>query len=168
MRILPSVITISVLALGWSHLSCSGRLEASRASSVDQSNSIDLDNKVPTVKFCDVLRKPFLYEAKTILIKARLSRYRDYITFYDENCVPTHPLISVEFDPSFQYVTVNEAVGNLDQIVRGSKNAWEGNVSVFVSAIGFFKEIPSNQRADYTELQYRFTVKKVSEIETTK
>ncbi|HEX8130354.1 MAG TPA: hypothetical protein VF527_14725 [Pyrinomonadaceae bacterium] len=167
-RLSPSIFTVAMLALGCAQLSCSHPPGGSKASSVEQSRSTDPDIEVPTIEFCDVLRKPFLYEAKTIKIKARLSRYREYITFYDKGCVPGHPLVGVVFDPSFQYETVSEAGRNLNQIIRGSEDAGEGNISVFVAAVGFFKEIPSNQRADYTELQYQFIVGKVTEIDTLK
>jgi hypothetical protein len=149
-----------VLALGVILTSCSLASKATKGQDASR-NGQDTPSEVPIVEFCNLLKNPFQYEARLIRIKARLSRFRDYVTFYDPNCVPTHPLISVVFSPSFQHETESETGKRLDQIINGSIEAREGNVSVFVSAVGLFKAIPSSERSDFTELQYEFTIREI-------
>jgi hypothetical protein len=136
-------------------------IKGSKAVSESRLKSSETSTEIPTVEFCDILKKPFLYQSKIIKIRGNMSRFQDYITFYDERCVPRHPLISVVFDPPFQGYTESKASENLIQIVRGDKEAREGHISIFVSAVGLFEKIPSNERNDFTELQYKFTIRSI-------
>lgn len=160
--ILPAITLIAMgLAFAVALTSCSSPSKPTKALTQDSNKSQSNPSEVPTVEFCELLKDPLQYQATVMRIKARLSRFRDYMTFYDPNCVPTHPLISVLFSQSFQYETESETGQRLGQIISGSKEAREGNVSVVLSAVGSFRAIPRSERQDYTELQYEFTIKTI-------
>lgn len=79
---------------------------------------------------------------------------------------PPHPLIGVVFNESSGYSTQEEAGKTLDKIIRGNeKVARDGKVAVTVAAVGLFEAIPRNELRDYTEIQYRFTIRKIESIE---
>ena len=161
---LLAVFTIAVAMIGITQVSCASPTERTQALQEEKLKQDDTSSEIPTVELCEVLKKPFLYQSKVIRIDGNLGRFQDYITFYDEDCVPKHPLINVEFDSSFQSDFKGEASAKLDQIVRGSKEARDGNVKVFVSSIGLFESIPTNETRDFTELQYRFSIRKILEV----
>lgn len=162
MEILPAAVFITIgLVSVWGQSSCSSPRRESKIAVQEMSKSSITSVEIPTVEFCEVLKRPFLYQSKIIKIKGDMGRFRDYITFYDESCVPTHPLIGVVFDHSFQY-NYKDAVGHeLSQIIHGSEEANEGKIHIFVSAVGLFEAIPQDERSDFTEIQYRFTIRNI-------
>lgn len=119
---------------------------------------------IPRVKLCELLRNPMAYKGQVIRIDSTLGRFRDYVTFYDSNCVPKHPLIKVQFSPSLKYEKGNQGE-KLRQIITGSKEAREGNVHLLVSAIGLYEPIPRDRRSDFSELQYEITITSIEMLE---
>lgn len=158
-----AIIVAAVLTFGLTqYFSCryDNRPEFSAAQTLEgPSASAD----IPRVEFCELLRNPFAYEGQVIRIESTLGRFRDNVTFYDPGCVPRHPLVSVLFSPSLEYETQSEAGEKLRQIMKGSNEANEGDVHLFVSAVGTFEPIPRERRRDFTELQYEFTVTRIVE-----
>jgi hypothetical protein len=67
----------------------------------------------------------------------------------------------VIFDQPFQNGIKNQTRENLIQIVSGDEEAREGNVNIFVSAVGLFEAVPRSQQYDFTELQYQFTIRSI-------
>ncbi len=118
----------------------------------------------PEVELCDLLRNPLAYRSRTIRIESTMGRFRDYVTYYDPHCVPKHPLISVKFSPSIEWEEQSETGRKLQQIMTGTEEASDGRVHLFVSAVGRFEQIPRDQRSDFTELQYQFTVNKIEKL----
>jgi hypothetical protein len=107
-------------------------------------------------------------DARAIRVNGTLGRFEDYVTFYDSHCVPRHPLISVIFDHTLKFDTQDEIGRRVQEIVTGSASAVAGNIHVDVSAVGFFRAIPSAQRNDYTELQYEFRVQRIERMNSTR
>jgi hypothetical protein len=123
-----------------------------------------MSQEVPTVDFCDLLKNPLPHDGQVIKIDGSLGRFRDYVTFYDPQCIPKHPLINVVFAPDLEYDHDSNSGARLGEIVSGTEGAREGNIHIFVSAVGAFNVIPSNRRKDFTELQYEFTVTRIAQI----
>jgi hypothetical protein len=157
-----AIIVVGGLGLGVLQTSCSFPRK-DRDGSIEKGPSNQNDSsQITTAEFCDVLKNPFRFESRVIRIKSRLSRFLDYMTFYDANCVPPHPLVSVEFSPSFQLDAQTETNKKLKEIIEGSEQARKGKVAVVVSAVGLFERIPHT--ADFVELQYRFTIATVEQV----
>jgi len=156
-----TIFATTCLALASFQVSCSLPIKGSKALSVEKLEDSNPFSEVTTVEFCQLLKDPLLYQSKIIRIRGRLSRFRDYISFYDEKCVPRHPLVKVIFDQPFQNGIKNKTRENLIQIVRGDEEAREGNVNIFVSAVGLFEAVPRSQQFDFTELQYQFTIRSI-------
>jgi hypothetical protein len=152
------------LLLGLIQFSCALFEKRGELSDGQSVKSAPVSQEVAIVEFCELLKTPFSYDSRVIRVNATLGRFRDYVTFYDPSCVPKHPLIKVTFSPSFEYDSKSNFTEKLLQIVSGSKDAKEGNVHVFVSAVGLFKAIPPERRKDSTEQQYEFTVTKIENM----
>jgi hypothetical protein len=162
--VFTNILVLAVLMFGGIHLSCNSLSTTTNISSQQQSKNESTTSDVPMVEVCEVLRNSHSYQSKVIRINGNLGRFRDYVTFYDERCVPPHPLISVEFASPSKSDSGNGTGDKLDQIIRGSEEAREGNIHVLVSAVGLFEAIPRSELKDYSELRYRFTVRSIEEM----
>ena len=160
--IFATAILTAVGVGGVLQTSCSSPRKERNVSIEKGPSNQNFSSEIPTIEFCDVLKHPFPFESRMIRIKARLSRFHDYMTFYDAKCVPPHPLVSVEVSPSFQFDAQTEPDKKLKEIIEGSEQAREGKVAVVVTAVGLFEKIPHT--ADFVELQYRFTIVRVEQV----
>jgi hypothetical protein len=131
------------------------------ANAVNASTVPDASPGIMTVSFCDLLKNPGAFDSRTIRVNSTLGRFQDYVTFYDANCVPRHPLVNVVFEPSLEFDRETDSSQKLLEIVSGSPSAREGNVHLPVLAVGLFRAIPPGLRKDFTELQYEFKVAKI-------
>jgi hypothetical protein len=154
-----------VLTVGLAQSSCTLLGNRDQRPNDKKANATSAQQGIAIVKFCELLKTPFTYDSQVIQLSTTLGRFRDHLTLYDPNCVPKHPLIKVTPSRSLEYDTQTDFGNKVLQIVSGSEDAKEGKVQVFVSAIGFFKAIPREQRKDFTELQYEFTVTRIENPE---
>jgi hypothetical protein len=151
---IPAVLTLLIGI----QVSCSPSSGNSNVANQESRKNENAVSNIPSVGFCEVLGNP-AYLSKVIKINGNLGRFQNYITFYDERCVPPHPMLNVEFPANFSSDVDNETGAKLDQIVHGSAEAREGKIHVIVSVIGLYEKIPDG--AGGGEMQYRFIVRGV-------
>ena len=155
-RIITILAALAVLV--GIQISCSPSGRNSNVAKQEPRKNENAVSNIPSVGFCEVLGNP-TYVSKVIKINGNLGRFQNYITFYDERCVPPHPMLSVEFPANFSSDVDNETETKLDQIVHGSPEAREGKIHVNVSLTGLYEQIPEGEGGG--EMQYRFIVRRV-------
>jgi len=158
-----TIFVMAGLALACVQGSCSSPSRKNVVQRQEQSRSESSSSNAPAVDYCEVLRNPAPYLSKEIRITGQLRRFRGYAFFSDQRCIPRHPLISVEFASGFMSNLGGEKSDQLEQVVRGSTEAREGNVYVLVSAVGNLEAIPRDEMKD--SHQYRYTITKLEDIQ---
>lgn len=156
-----SLLAGILLSFGVIEYSCVSTEKTATRQAGGPSTSASPSQEPLTVEWCTLLKNPLSYHSKVIRIRGTLGRFRNYMTFYDSNCVPKHPLIKVVISPSIKYETGSESSQKLSEIISGSHDAREGNLHVRISGIGVFKHLPPEEQS---ELQYEFFVMEIEEI----
>lgn len=109
----------------------------SSCSNLKNKSSKNVTPLEPTLDFCDLVRKPYDYDSKTVRVRSVLIGYHE-LALYGAGCDSEIENIRADFDPKTRRQLV-EGVSNL-----GDSGMYRGNFWVSVVVRGRFEKIPES------------------------
>ena len=127
---------------------------------------------------CELFENRDDFNNKVVTLKTILFRIGSFTTFADQKCETRHPLVSVEFSPTFESFICNSNDVDADKlclIAEATKqNKGDVNFKVLADFIGHFDYYRTNEGFNLDDVRFRFiitdvrNIKKISPIKTEK